>query len=132
MQLKNLKLTLTNVTGTANAKTLPVNATSVIHTRDANGSWSEDISGYALECSAYRGDTLKVKLPLDVKEHIDELNKLLENDMLVEVSFVGLKLIPYAMKSQNGNILSGVSAKATDFVIAKSTKDVFEDFDIEE
>lgn len=132
MDLKNVRLTLANVARTTNSKTMPVNRVSTIHKKDDAGNWTEEVIGYVLECSAYRGDVLKVKFPLTVKDHYEELEKLLGNDMLVEVSFTGLKLTPYAMKLANGTLLSGVSAKATDFSIASSTQNLLEDFEIEE
>lgn len=131
MKLKNIRLTLANVARTTNAKTMPVNGTGVVKERNEDGTLSDRITQYTIDCSGYRGDTLKVKFDTNVADKIEELNKLLENDMNVEISFVGLKLTPYALKATDGSVLSGVSAKATDFVIEKSDLDEFVDLGIE-
>lgn len=131
MKLKNVRLTLANVARTTNAKTMPVNGTGTVKERNEDGSLSDRIIQYTVDCSGYRGDTLKVKFDTNVADKIAELNKLLENDMNVEISFTGLKLTPYALKANDGTILSGVSAKATDFTIEKSDYDDFIDLGIE-
>lgn len=127
MKLKNLRLTLSNVARTTSSKSMEVISTSPIQKRnDSNTGYVDEIIGYAVDCCAYRGDTLKVKFPVTVADKISELNALLEQDMTVEISFTGLKLTPYAMKVNGDSILSGVSAKADDFTI---TKQINNDFD---
>lgn len=132
MKLRNVRLTLANVARTTNSKTMPVNGTGTIKEKNADGTISDRIAQYTIDCSGYRGDTLKVKFDITVADKIAELNKLLENDMNVEISFVGLKLTPYALKSADGTVLSGVSAKATDFTIEKSDFDELTDLEIED
>ena len=57
------------------------------------------------------------------KEKIDAIKAELENDVEIKISFSGLKLTPYALKANNGDVLSGVSAKADDFEITYSGSD---------
>ena len=124
MRLKNLRLTLANVARTTNAKTMPVNSVGEIHLQDeTTGKPLDEITGYTVTCSAYRGDELKIKFPITVKEKWEELKAELENDVNIEISFTGLKLTPYAMKTASGTVLSGVSAKADDFKIESSSAD---------
>lgn len=122
MKLKNIRITMANVARTTNAKSMEVIATSVIQKRnESNTGFTNEIEGYAVDCSAYRGDTLKVKFPVTVEAKINKLKKLLYNDATVEISFTGLKLTPYAMLGKDGSLISGVSAKADDFEIIKAT-----------
>lgn len=132
MKLKNVRLVLGNVARTTNAKTLPVNSVGTIYKMDDNGKPTEEIIGYTITCSAYRGDELKVKFPIEVADKFNELKKQLENDVEIEISFTKLKLIPYALKTQSGEVLSGVSAKAEDFTIESSKTDdlLFDDVEI--
>lgn len=122
MKLKNLRLTLANVARTTNTKTLPVNETGTIREKNEDGSYSGTIKQYTVDCATRNGDNLKVKFGTDVAGKIAELDRLLENDVEVEISFSGLKLTPYALKSNDGSILSGVSAKADDFEIHKASE----------
>ena len=82
-----------------------------------------------MDCSAYRGDTLKVKFPVTVESKINKLKKLLYDDVTVEISFSGLKLTPYAMIAKDGSLISGVSAKADDFEIVKEITNEFPELD---
>ena len=131
MKLKNVRLTLANVARTTNAKTMSVNEAGAIYKKDEDGNRTTEIEGYFTDCSAYRGDTLKVKYPVTVAEKIKQLEKELQNDVTIEISFTGLKLIPYALKSSNDSVLSGVSAKADDFIIVSSTTDSLDLDDIQ-
>ncbi len=118
MKLKNVRLTLGNVARTTNSKTMPVNEVGEIRSVDeATGKPLDAVTGYTITCSAYRGDELKVKFPVTVKEKWEQLKTELENDVNIEISFTNLKLTPYALKTNDGNVLSGVSAKADDFNI---------------
>lgn len=123
MKLKNVRLVLGNVARTTNAKTLPVNSVGTIYEMDENSKPTEKITGYTVTCSAYRGDELKIKFPLEVASKIDELKKQLENDVEIEISFSKLKLTPYALKTKSGDVISGVSAKADDFTIESNKSD---------
>lgn len=125
MKLKNVRLTLANVARTTTSKTMPVNEVGVIFKQDAEGNRTDEIGGYTITCSAYRGDELKIKFPVTVAEKVAELRNKLENDVEIEVSFTNLKLIPYALKTKSGDVISGVSAKADDFEIASANLDEF-------
>lgn len=130
MKLRNVRLTMANVARTTNAKSMEVIATSVIQKRnESNTGFTDEIEGYAVDCSAYRGDTLKVKFPVAVEAKINKLKKLLYDDITVEISFTGLKLIPYAMLAKDGSLISGVSAKADDFEIVKEISNDFPELD---
>lgn len=130
MKLKNVRMTMANVARTTNAKSMEVISTSVIQKRnDSNTGFTNEIEGYAVDCSAYRGDTLKVKFPVTVEAKINKLKKLLYDDVTVEISFTGLKLTPYAMLGKDGSLISGVSAKADDFEIVKEITNEFPELD---
>lgn len=124
MKLKNVRLTLGNVARTTNSKTMPVNEVGEIRSVDeATGKPLDTVTGYTVTCSAYRGDELKIKFPATVKEKWEQLKTELENDVNIEISFTNLKLTPYALKTNDGNVLSGVSAKADDFNIELAGSD---------
>lgn len=127
MNLRNVRLTLANVARTTNAKTMDVINVGTVRVRLEDGNYSNEISNYTVTCAGYRGDSLKIKFPVTVAEKITELKKHLENDELVEISFKGLKLTPYALKANDGSILSGVSAKADDFEIFVKELDLDEE-----
>lgn len=131
MKLKNVRLTLANVARTTNSKTMSVNDAGAIYKKDDDGNWTQEIDGYYVDCSAYRGDTLKIKFDKSVANKIAQLQKELENDVEIEISFTGLKLTPYALKSSTGSVLSGVSAKAEDFAIEKSASTSIDFDDVE-
>lgn len=123
MKLRNVRLVLGNVARTTNAKSMPVNAVGTTYETDENGNRTETVTGYTITCSAYRGDELKVKFPVGVADKIEELKTQLENDIEIEISFTGLKLTPYALKTKSGEVISGVSAKAEDFSVVSSKLD---------
>ncbi len=123
MKLRNVRLTLANIAPTTNAKSLVANEAGVIKEKGEDGKLIPDrIGGYSVSCTARR-DSITIKFPLDVKEEWEKLKELLENDVLVEISFTDLKLTPFALVSSSGQLLSGVSAKAKSFQIVKSTAD---------
>ena len=130
MKLRNVRLTLANVARTTNSKTMEVINVGTTKVRLDDGTYSDEIANYTVDCAAYRGDTLKVKFPVDVAEKIAELRKYLDNDELVEISFKGLKLTLYAMKANGDSVLSGVSAKAEDFEIHVKEFDIDEDIEL--
>lgn len=130
MKLRNLRTPLSSVAKTTNAKGLEVISTSTVKKRnEANTGFTDEIEGYAIECSVYRGDTLKIKFPVTVADKIANLKKLLDEDVTVEISFTGLKISPYAMIARDGTLLSGVSGKATDFEIIKELRNEIEELD---
>ena len=123
MKLRNVKLVLGNVARTTNAKSMPVNSVGNIYKTDELGNRTDALIGYTVTCSANKGDELKVKFPLDVADKIADLKEKLANDVEIEISFVNLKLTPYALKAKSGEILSGVSGKADDFNIFSTKLD---------
>lgn len=125
MKLRNVRLMLANVARTTNSKSMPVNGVGVIYAQDANGNRTEEVTGYTITCAAYRGDELKIKFPTAVADKIADLRNQLENDVEIEIGFTNLKLTPYALKTNSGDVLSGVSAKADDFEIVSSKLDEF-------
>lgn len=128
MKLNSLRIGMANVARTPNAKTLEVVNTGATKVRLDNGTYSDQIDNYIVECAVNRGDTLKVKFPLSVANKIENLkNFLYDDNALVEISFTNLKLFPYALKTNDGSVLSGVSAKADDFEIHVKEFDM--DFD---
>ena len=130
MKLKNLRITLSNIGRTTNCKGLEVISTSTVKKRnEANTGFTDEIEGYSIDCSAYRGDTIKIKFPVTVADKIENLKKLLDDDVTVEIGFIGLKLTPYAMIARDGSLLAGVSGKATDFEIIKEIRSDIEELD---
>lgn len=127
--LRNLHLNLSTVARTTNAKSMPVNGVSEIYERDENGQKTEQLKNLVIDCSGYRGATLSVKFPVEIKDKFDDLKKQLENDVTIEIAFTGLKLTAYSLKANDGSVLSGVSAKADDFDIVSTNTD---DFDIDD
>lgn len=133
MKLRNVRLTLANIATKTSARSLPVNELGVIKERGEDGKIIPDrISGYSVTCAARR-DTITVKFPLDVKEEWEKLKELIDDDIYTEISFEGLVLTPFALKTASGDILSGVSAKARTFQIVKNGKDdLFDEISDEE
>lgn len=102
--------------------------TSVNRERLPDGTMGKEIESYSIHCSAYKGDVLKVKVG---KEHAGKVTKLisaLNDDVTVLVTFTGLKLKAYALKGNEGAIISGVSGRADDFDFEVQN---FDDMDIE-
>lgn len=127
MKLKSLRLSLPNVARTMNSKTMEAVAAGITKKRDSDGKFTE-ITDYAfVDCAACHGDTLRVKFPAELAEKVENLREQLENDVIINISFTKLKLIPYALKASDGSVLSGVSAKADDFKIESTTLDELDD-----
>ena len=129
MKLKNIRLTLANVARTTNSKTMPVNDAGYVNKFDELGKKTDVVDYYFIDCSANKGDVLKVKFPVtpEIAEKIEQLKADLENDVDIEISFTGLKLTAYAIKSDSGSVLSGVSGKAEDFTVETSVDDIMND-----
>ena len=87
--LRNLHLNLSNVARTTNAKSMPVNGVNKIYERGADGQKTEQLKSLLVDCSGYRGATLSVKFPVEIKDKFDELEKQLENDVTIEIAFTG-------------------------------------------
>ncbi len=123
MKLRNLRLTLANIASNTSARSLPVNELGVIKERGEDGKPIPDrIIGYSVTCAARR-DTITIKFSSTVKEEWEKLKELIDNDIYTEISFEGLVLTAYSLKSASGDIVSGVSAKAQSFRIVKNEKD---------
>jgi hypothetical protein len=128
--LKNLRLSLSNVARTGNSKTLEVIGARETYKTDATGNRTDEVQNLVVDCSGYRGATLSIKFELTVKSKFDELRRLLENDAIIEIQPVGLKLNAYAMKGADGSVISGVSAKADDFSIIASDDALADDIEL--
>lgn len=129
MKLKNLRLTLANAARTTNSKTMPVNDAGTVNKFDEFGKKTNIVDYHFIDCSANKGDVLKVKFPAtpEIAKKIEQLKTDLENDVDIEISFTGLKLTAYAIKTESGSVLSGVSGKADDFTVETSVEDVMND-----
>lgn len=130
MKLKSLSLTLANVARTSNARTLEAVNAGTQKKRDETKKLTEDIDFAYVECAARRGDILKIKFPAELAEKVLDLNRQLDRDEIISISFQNLKLVPYALKAQDGSVLSGVSAKADDFTIESPDAGNFDDIEI--
>lgn len=126
MKLRSIALTLANVARTSNARTLEAVNAGIQKKRDGNGTLTGETDFAYIECAARRGDILKIKFPAELSDKVLDLNRLLERDEILELSFKNLRLTPYALKAQDGSVLSGVSAKADDFTIESSALDEIE------
>ena len=115
MKLKNIRLGISNVNTTTNRKDFEVVETSVNRNRNEDGSFGRDFDFYSIHCLAYKGDILKVKVPKVLSDKVTALSDTLSDDVVVTVTFTNLKLKAYAMKGNDGSVISGVSAKADDF-----------------
>lgn len=130
MRLKNVRLTLANVARTTNAKSMEVNSVGKVNKRDDAGNPTNVVDYVYADCAAYRGDTLRVKFPSSLEHKIDALKNKLEDDVEISISFEKLKLLAYALRANDGSVLSGVSAKAEDFTIVSTTADEIDPDDI--
>jgi hypothetical protein len=125
--LNKLHLSLASVAKTTNAKGMEVSDTSTIYERDSEGRKLDKIIGYSITCSGYRGGLLVVKFPPSVEKKFKELQKELENDVEILISFSKLSLTAYALKGRDNNIISGVVGKAEDFTIISSIDSISSD-----
>lgn len=130
MKLRSLSLTLANVARTSRDNTLEAVNAGIQKKRDENGGFTEEREFVYVECAVRRGDLLKVKFPAELSDKIVGLQHLLESDEIINISFVNLRLIPYAMTGNNGSIISGVSAKADDFTIESPDASGLDDIEI--
>ena len=117
MKVQNLDVQLPAVSGNPRSKSLEVANVGSLYEKDASGKNTENLIGFYVNCFARRGDTLKVKFPLEVESKIRQLNQLIDKDKVVSITFTALRLKPYAFKGANGSVVSGVAAKADDFEI---------------
>ena len=119
MNLRNVRINLGSVARTTNSKTLEAINAGHTYKRDDNGNMTREPDNYYIDCAANRGDTLRVKLPLTCAEKITALKDILDtSDQIVNIKFQKLELKAYALIGTNGNLVSGVSAKAEDFEYA--------------
>ncbi len=123
MKLKNIRLSIANIAKDPTQTSLPVNETGTIF-ETAPETGIRSVIGYSITCSGNKGDEIKIKLPLTTEKKITELKNLLDRDMDVAVEFSGLSLRAYAMKTSDGNVFSGISAKADDFDIISTPENI--------
>lgn len=128
MKLKNLRLTLANVNTTTNRKDMEVIDTSVNRERLSDRTMGKEIDSFSIHCTTYKGDVLKVKVGKELAGKVTKLSNALQDDVTVLVTFTGLKLKAYALKGNDGAIISGVSGRADDFDFEVIN---FDDMDIE-
>lgn len=130
MKLRSLRLNMSAVGRTSNSKTLEALAAGTINKRDDSGNTTDTVDYTYVDCAANRGDTLRVKFPAELKDKIADLRDQLEDDVIINISFEKLRLLPYALRANDGSVLSGVSAKADDFKIVSTTADEIDPDDI--
>lgn len=132
MTLNNVRLSITNIAPHVQDKELEVVGTGTTQERDTNNQLK--VIGYTLTCSCYRGESIKVKLPLsdEIKQKLEKIQALLDSqEVSIMASFINIKLKLYAMTGSDGRVISGVSAKADDFDFEQSEPDELADVDIE-
>lgn len=118
MLLKNLKLNPVNISKLGSTGQLEAIGTAIGRKQTEDGRWTREPANYIVECSAFHGDVLKIKLPLSVHEDFQKLVELLKTEDTVKLQFTNLEIKPYAMRTASGTFLSGVSAKAESFQIS--------------
>lgn len=127
MEIQNVKINLSNVSDTKDG-TLFVNAVAkkTPYKKDETEAKNKkEIIGYSLFCSARRGDTLKVTLPVQLATKATALgDSIQENDEPIRVRFTNLKLRLYAIQKDDGRSFAGVSATADDFEIVAEPDDI--------
>ena len=127
MKLKNMRLTLASVAKTPDAKSMEVNAVGKVYKRDKQDNPTSELDYVYADCGAIKGDFLRVKFPKELESKINDLRSLLDDDVPVNITFEKLKLFPYALRTDEGQLLSGVSAKADDFTIVSPAVDDIDD-----
>lgn len=129
MQLSELHLTALAVMEHPSDRDFEVIGAKESHGYDDSGKPNETITGYSLTVRGFRGSKLVVKLPLDLADRVVEVKEKLDNGSIIRVSFKKLDLKAYAM-NRNERLLSGVSAKALDFVVTAESVLEDEEFDL--
>lgn len=109
MQLRNLKISPESVNRAGCGAEFEAVEASAFQPR------GEEVKEVSVRVSVVHGDTLKVKLPLEQAERVRELNKRIYRGEAVKVTFDGLVLRAYALVTEDGKLLAGVSGKAEGF-----------------
>ena len=123
MRISNIRLAIQNITGRNDSCANPLE-TSVFQQRGENAPTEVSVRIQAL------GGDQKVKLPADPKmvEKVRGLERRLANGDQLFIEFDGLTLRAYAFLTQEGKLLSGVSAQAENFrEISQKVSDTFDE-----
>lgn len=113
MLLRDLRLDLSNVVPDPSKQTVQVVSASSLTDKEGK------IIGYRLEIATRRAsrNTVKLEDTAKNKELVEQLNKMLRTQDMVEVYLTNPYVSAYAMISKD-NLVSGVSIKADSFAIA--------------
>lgn len=127
MKLLNLKLVAEN------ALIIKAGAVTVVETSPKKNykTSGRDIVAYDLHCRARKGDIQKVTVPISLAKEITALRELLRKSP-VTVNLINPELAAFAMISENGKLISGVTAKADSFKVVGTVEDNCDDIDITE
>lgn len=128
MRLENLLIVQKNIF--QNPNSIPVVSVGKYKNYSSNNTDFKSFDGYTITVVTRKQDTLKIKLPLSTSEVITKITTSLACDKNVYVCFPDIKFKAYALKADNGNIVSGVSAKADDVTIVSINDDSADIIDI--
>lgn len=96
--------------------------------------YTDEIIGCAVDIMAAHGKVQTVKLPVETRPVVDEIIQAVRSGKTVKVSFGDPSTLRgrcYAMNS-NGQLLSGVSATATEIkIVSIEDEETFDDLDEE-
>lgn len=126
MRLRSLRLGIENINTSSTKKSFIVVDAMGNRVRKEDGGSNDKIDAYCLICSANRGDTIKVKVPLELEQKVTEVMNALEKGAVVSVVFTDMSIKAYAMKGNDGRVISGVVASASDFNFDVMTSDDIE------
>lgn len=130
---KYVRLGLANLASRKSDKAVDVESVRERKAIDSTTRKPTDIvEGYTLNFFGVSGGVQSVKLPLDVKPVVEQINDALQRGAIVKVNFGSPSTLQarfYAMMS-DGQLIQGITASATTVEIAEIIEQD-EDFDIE-
>lgn len=124
------RMVLGNITPKASDRDVEVESVRPRFVRDSDGNPTSEIDGYNLTFLAIKTTTQVIKLPLTAQKNVEEIEKLLSQQSIVRVKFIGLNMRGYAMM-QNGELSTGISARAENVEITSTEAPEIDDLDVD-
>lgn len=124
------RMALGNICPKASDRDVEVSGIRTRYVRDTDNNPTSTPEGYNLSFLCLKGFTQTVKLPLTVQPKVEEIEKLLAQQAIVRVKFIGLNMRAYAMM-QNGEQIVGISATAQDVEITSTEAPEIDDIDVD-